>query len=163
MQVDVRHIFTSKGHNYVGRFGQDPLEHPIQHLDEVECVAGRGLVGDRYFDHEDNYKGQVTFFSWEVFERMRDELRVHDAEPWAMRRNILLQGIDLNSLVGNTFSIQGISLLGTEECRPCSWMDQALTEGAHDWLKGQGGLRCRILSSGVLRVGPCELVISQAG
>ena len=30
----------------------------------VECVAGRGIRGDRYFDFKNDYKGQITFFRW---------------------------------------------------------------------------------------------------
>src|SRR5258705_527013 len=34
----------------------------------IECVAGRGIRGDRYFDFKDDYKGQITFFSLDVFD-----------------------------------------------------------------------------------------------
>jgi len=34
----------------------------------IECAAGRGIRGDRYFDFKDDYKGQITFFSLEVFD-----------------------------------------------------------------------------------------------
>ena len=34
----------------------------------IECVAGRGIRGDRYFNFKDDYKGQITFFSLDVFE-----------------------------------------------------------------------------------------------
>jgi hypothetical protein len=30
-------------------------------------------------------------------------------------------------------------------------MDNAVAPGAEEWLKGRGGLRCRVLSDGVLR------------
>jgi MOSC domain-containing protein YiiM len=44
-----------------------------------------------------------------------------------------------------------VHFLGTEECRPCYWMDQAFAPGAADFLKGKGGLRAMILSDGMLR------------
>ncbi len=43
-----------------------------------------------------------------------------------------------------------VRFFGTEECRPCYWMDGALGPGAHAWLRGRGGLRARILSDGWL-------------
>ena len=36
----------------------------------IECVAGRGIRGDRYFDFKDDYKGQITFFSLDVFDEL---------------------------------------------------------------------------------------------
>jgi hypothetical protein len=36
-------------------------------------------------------------------------------------------------------------------------MDEAIGPGAHDWLKGRGGLRCRILSDGWLKALPGHL------
>jgi MOSC domain-containing protein YiiM len=42
--------------------------------------------------------------------------------------------------------------LGTEESRPCFWMDHAFGPGAQAALKGRGGLRARILTSGRLVV-----------
>jgi MOSC domain-containing protein YiiM len=54
-------------------------------------------------------------------------------------------------LIGRRFSIQGVLFEATEECRPCHWMDNAVAPGAEEWLKGRGGLRCRVLSDGVLR------------
>ena len=45
---------------------------------------------------------------------------------------------------------------GSEECRPCYWMDEAMGEGAEVFLKGRGGLRCRILDDGELSLGEAE-------
>jgi len=144
-------IFLSDGHSYFGRHGLGSAVKPIREVTEVECVAGRGLRGDRYFDHKADYKGQVTLFSQETFDALRRALNVPDASPAALRRNLLVSGVDLNELIGQPFELQGVRLEGTEECRPCYWMDEAIGPGANDWLKGRGGLRCRILSDGWLR------------
>jgi MOSC domain-containing protein YiiM len=116
----------------------------------VECVAGRGLRGDRYFDHQENYKGQVTFFSLEVFGELCGALRVQSVSPSRVRRNVFTRDVDLNQLIGKDFEIQGIRFHGTEECRPCYWMNRAVAPGAEEFLRGRGGLRARILSDGVL-------------
>src|SRR5207249_8843571 len=47
--------------------------------------------------------------------------------------------------------VQGVRFHGMEECRPCYWMDQAIAPGAHEFLKGRGGLRAKILCDGQLR------------
>ena len=45
-----------------------PGEEPAVEMASVECTAGRGLRGDRFFDYKEDYKGQITFFAWEVYE-----------------------------------------------------------------------------------------------
>ena len=120
-------------------------------MDQVECAAGRGICGDRFFDYKENYKGQITFFSVEVLEALRRELNLPHAQASATRRNAFVSGIDLNSLVGVEFEVQGLRFAGTEQCKPCYWMDSAIGPGAEAWLQGRGGLRARILTDGVLK------------
>lgn len=148
----IRHLFISPGHNYFGHHEQPPGQHPVLERDEIECVAGRGIRGDRFFDYKENYKGQITFFAWEIFEQLRRELGLPDAHPSGTRRNVITVGLDLNSLIGREFEIQGVRFFGVEECRPCYWMNNAFRhEQAEAWLKGNGGLRARILTDGLLR------------
>ncbi len=144
-------IFVSDGHSYLGRHGLGSAKFQIREVESVECVTGRGLRGDRYFDHKENYKGQVTLFAQEVFDELSRTLGLPSARPSALRRNLLVSGADLNDFIGRQFELQGVRLEGSEECKPCYWMDEALGPGAHEWLKGRGGLRCRILSDGWLR------------
>jgi len=117
----------------------------------VECVAGRGLRGDRFFDYKNDYKGQITFFSLELFDELCGSLQVEGIPPSAVRRNVFTREVDLNSLIGKDFDVQGIRFHGTEESRPCYWMNRAIAPGAQDFLRGRGGLRARVLSDGVLR------------
>ena len=119
--------------------------------DSVECVAGKGLVGDRFFGYKEDYKGQVTFFAHEVYERMCEQFQLVGVPPSVFRRNLITKGVDLNTLIGQEFEIQGVRFLGTQESAPCHWMNQAFAEGAEEALKGYGGLRAKILSDGVLR------------
>ncbi len=152
--MKVLQLFISSGHNFFGHHGQPAGTHPIQPVSHVECVAGRGLRADRFFDFKENYKGQITFFSIEVLEALRRELRLPQAEANATRRNALVSGVDLNSLVGVEFEVQGVRFAGVEQCKPCYWMNTALGPGAEAWLQGRGGLRARILTDGVLRCDP---------
>ena len=149
--IQVRQLFISPGHNFFGHHDQPAGQNPIVEVDQVECVAGHGLRGDRFFDFKENYKGQITFFSQEVFEALRRELNLTEAKPSATRRNAFVQGVDLNSLIGQEFGIQGIRFAGVEQCKPCHWMDSALGPGAETWLQNRAGLRARILTDGVLR------------
>jgi len=148
--IEVRQLFISAGHNFFGHHGQPAGENPIVEVDRLDCVAGRGIRGDRFFDFKESYKGQITFFSVEVFDALRRDLELPEAQPSATRRNAFVAGADLNSLVEQEFEIQGIRFAGVEQCKPCYWMDSALGPGAEAWLRGRGGLRARILSDGVL-------------
>jgi MOSC domain-containing protein YiiM len=147
----VEHLCLSPGHNYFGHFGSAAGAHLTIEVDALECVAGRGIRGDRFFDYKPDYKGQITFFSMEAFEALRLAVGAPHATPVRLRRNVFTRGMDLNALIDQEFELQGVGFLGVEECRPCPWMDEAIAPGAEAWLKGWGGLRCRILTSGMLR------------
>jgi MOSC domain-containing protein YiiM len=149
--MEICHLFISSGHNFVGHHGREPDTHPMIEISEIECVAARGIRGDRYFDFKDDYKGQITFFSVEVFDELCSAMQIHDCSPALARRNVITRGVDLNDLIGQEFELQGVRFLGTEECRPCYWMDSAFAPGAHEFLKCRGGLRAKILTDGLLR------------
>lgn len=148
--VEICHIYISRGHNFVGHYGLEPDVFPAIEVPKVECVTGRGLVGDRYFDFNEDYKGQITFFSLDVFDELCASLQVKEIPPSAVRRNVFTRNADLNKLVGRDFEVQGVHFYGTEESRPCDWMNRAVAPGAKKFLKGQGGLRARILTDGFL-------------
>jgi MOSC domain-containing protein YiiM len=152
--MQVYKLYISPGHNFYGHHGQPPGEHPIVAVPRVECIAGRGIRGDRFFGYKPDYPGQITFFAMEVIEALARELRLPDVRPESTRRNVFTRGMDLNRLIGVEFEIQGVRFVGTEECRPCYWMNNALRdERVEEWLRGRGGLRARILTDGVLRCG----------
>lgn len=153
IMIAVRHLYISPGHNFFGHHGKPAGESPLLEVDQIECVAGKGIRGDRFFEFKENYKGQITFFSSEVFEELCRKLSVTGRQAGVTRRNVITAGVDLNSLINQTFEIQGVQFRGTAECTPCYWMDQAIAPGAEKQLQGQGGLRALILSDGILRVG----------
>lgn len=150
--MNIKAIYISSGHDFVGRHGLGRLNHGIEKVDSIECVARCGIVGDRYFNHEEDYKGQITFFDWAVYERIRDNFDLTELDPEKFRRNVLVEGVDLNTLIGQKFTLQDIEFEGIEECRPCYWMDEAVNPGVHEALKGHGGLRAKILTSGTLKL-----------
>jgi MOSC domain-containing protein YiiM len=148
--VEICHLYISPGHNFLGHHGREPDVYPAIEVPMIECVAGRGIRGDRYFDFKDDYKGQITFFSAEVFDELCSALELRDCSPASVRRNVITRDVDLNELIGRDFEVQGVNFHGVEECRPCYWMDRAVAPGAEAFLKGRGGLRARILTDGEL-------------
>lgn len=154
--MDILHLFISPDHNFVGHFGGPAGTTPTVEVSEIECVAGRGIRNDRYFDHKPDYKGQITFFEFEAHQRLCEQFGVFDKGPEVYRRNVIIAGQDLNELIGKEFEIQGVRFLGMEESKPCLWMNEAFAPGAEQALLGKGGLRAKILVGGVLRTGPAR-------
>lgn len=150
--VKIRHLYLSPGHNYFGHHGQPSGKHPTREVAAVECVAGRGIRGDRFFGFRENYQGQITFFALEVFDALCAALNLSGKSPGAARRNVVTEGWDLNLLVGREFEIQGVKFRGTAPCAPCHWMDEAFAPGAEHFLQNRGGLRAQILTDGILCV-----------
>ena len=155
--IEVRHLYVSQGHDFKGRHGQEREENEIRDLEEVELVAGKGIVGDRYFDHKPDFKGQVTLFAEEVWEEVKEKFDLPDLAASEFRRNAIVSGVDLNTLIGQRFALGELELTGSEEAKPCYWMDEACAPGVEEFLRGKGGLRCRIVKGGLLSKGSCEL------
>ncbi len=153
-QAEVEAIYLSQGHDFRGRHGKGRMHHPIVAVDEVECVAGLGLRGDRYFGYKPDFKGQVTFFDAAVVDSVRREFGLPELSAEIFRRNVIVRGVDLGEWVGRRFRFQGVDFEASEVCAPCYWMDEAAAPGVEEFLKSgcRGGLRARILSDGVLRV-----------
>lgn len=152
-RIQVERIFISPGHNFFGHQGRPASSNPTVEVTEVDCIAGKGLAGDRFFNFKENYKGQVTFFSADVFDEVCQRLGVNGKVAGVTRRNVITRGVDLNSLIGKQFAVQGVLFEGVAECTPCHWMDDAIAPGAESALHGRGGLRAKILSDGKLRAG----------
>ena len=146
-------LYVSPGHNYFGHHEKPPGEHPILAVEALHCLAGRGVEGDRFLDHQPDYKGQITFFAWETYADLCHQAGVDPAsrDPGVFRRNVITCGADLTALVAQEFEIQGVRFAGVCECTPCYWMDRAFGPGAEQALRGRGGLRARILTDGTLR------------
>jgi MOSC domain-containing protein YiiM len=148
----IEHLYVSAGHNFFGHHGKPAGDYATVEVAAVNCVAGRGIESDRFFDYKPDYKGQITFFAAEIFEAMCARLGVAGRSPAELRRNVITRGVDLTELYDREFEVQGVRFLGMGECKPCYWMDQAIGPGAEAALKGCGGLRAKILTSGGLSV-----------
>jgi MOSC domain-containing protein YiiM len=169
--VEIVALVTSPGHSYWFH-ARDPAAgvgpHPTLTHDSVELLAGQGIVGDRFCGRVSKLSSAVSFVASEAVEEVARALGLTgDAlDPVLMRRNVVTRGIDLNALRRRRFALrQGDAVLEFEaagETSPCAWMDRALAPGAHDLLRGRGGLRAVPLTSGVLRVGPAVLVAEVA-
>ncbi len=124
---------------------------PLTPVEEAEAVAGAGLVGDGYFRAGDPDQ-EVTFIESEAIEAIDQEegLRLAPADA---RRNVLTRGVALNHLVNREFTVGGVRLKGVRLCEPCSHLQKLTQPGILKALLHRGGLRARVVTGGVLRVG----------
>jgi molybdopterin synthase catalytic subunit len=151
--AELLEILISPGNDFRGHHGMPRGQHGIEKIAEVECVAGMGLKGDRYFGYKPDFKGQVTFFDADAIDAVRKQFNRPDLCSSEFRRNLVIRGVQLEDWIGKRFRFQGIDFEGSEECKPCYWMDEAVTPGTEEFLKTacRGGLRARILGDGILR------------
>jgi MOSC domain-containing protein YiiM len=128
---------------------------PMESVEEIGAITGKGLEGDRYFDagNEGNDPSlEVTLFSTEGIEagRATDGL---DLRPEDMRRNLMTEGVSLSSLIGRRFSVGEVQLEGLEENPPCAHLQRLAGKPLLKPMIDNGGIRARILVSGKIRVG----------
>lgn len=125
---------------------------PVQVVDAVQALAGRGLTGDRYRT-ENAGKRQVTLIQMEhlaVIAALTGRERV---DPALLRRNIGVRGINLLALRERRVRLGPVLLELTVPCHPCSYMEEVFGPGGYNAVRGHGGMCARILQGGVIRVG----------
>ncbi|MEK6335283.1 MAG: MOSC domain-containing protein [Acidobacteriota bacterium] len=142
-------------------------EAPMQSVTEVLAVPGKGLEGDRYFDHKGTFSKpqpdrELTLIEAEAIEAMKHELNV-DYGLSDSRRNVVTRGVPLNHLVGKEFLIGDVKARGLKLCEPCSHLQKLSHEKVIPGLVHRGGLRAQILSEGMIRVGQTVRELAPSG
>jgi MOSC domain-containing protein YiiM len=126
--------------------------------DEVDLVAGKGIVGDASFGRS---RRQVTLIEKEVFDRVRKA--IPSADPVMRRANVMLSGVRLAESRGRVLRVGGVRIRVRGETRPCERMDEqcaglrsALSPG---WGGGAYGV---VLDDGLVRVGDAAALEPEA-
>ncbi|PFG41476.1 hypothetical protein ATJ88_0115 [Isoptericola jiangsuensis] len=171
--VEVLHLLVSPEHAYFGRPRDGAADVPTADVEEVRVVAGKGIVGDRFFGKAAHMDAAVTLFAVEALEGVAHDLDAGPFDPLAPRRNVVLRGAELGPLVGHDVTLRtgdgSVTLRVGRPANPCAWMDRVLAPGAFHALRGRGGVRCMPLTDGTLRRGsgvlesPVELDPARAG
>lgn len=122
---------------------------------EASVEAGRGIVGDRYYNGNGTFSGK--------FQGEHDqELTLIEAEEidcfnsandfnfgyGDLRRNVVTRGIRLNDLVGKAFTVGEITLEGIRLCEPCKHLAGLVTPEILSDMVHRAGIRARIVTSG---------------
>ena len=142
----------------------------MQPVDRAEAVASGGLVGDRAvrIGAAAGGKRQVTLLQAEhlpVIAALAG--RAGAADPLALRRNLVVSGLNLLAARAlfkdqplvlhlgrpGAAAADAVVLEITGPCEPCSKMDAALGPGGFNAMRGHGGVTARVLQGGWLQIG----------
>jgi MOSC domain-containing protein YiiM len=128
----------------------------MQIVDAVEAIEGRGLAGDRAAGGN----RQVTLVQAEHLPVIAGFMGVPVLPPVQLRRNLVVEGINLVALSKLRFSIGEVILVGTGPCAPCSKLDELIGPGGFQAVRGHGGITAKIERGGTIRVGDRIRVVS---
>lgn len=160
--VEILHLLVSPAHAYFGRAREGAAVVPTTDAGQASFVTGKGIVGDRFFGKAAHMDAAVTVFAVEALEAIAAELGAAPLNPLLTRRNVHIRGAQLAPLLGHDFALESggelVRFRAGRPAHPCVWMDAMLAPGAHHAMRGRGGVRCQVLSDGVLRRGPAVLV-----
>ena len=125
----------------------------MQNVNNIEVVADKGIVNDRYFNDNNDKDIQITLIESENIDRFNEKSKTNI--PYIdFRRNIITKGIKLNELIGKEILIGEVRLKGHRLCDPCKYLqDKLQKENLFKnlaYLHSRGGLRCEILESGII-------------
>ena len=128
-------------------------EIQIQSLNEVEAIAGKGLINDKHFKDGNEVRCQITLIEIENI-NYYNKISNTTIPAISFRRNIITEGIKLNELVGKEFIIGEVRVKAHDLCRPCKYLEESLKQKniVKEFLR-KGGLRCEILTDGKIFIG----------
>jgi MOSC domain-containing protein YiiM len=136
----------------IGWIGLRPARRvPLVPVDRAAFDPVQGLVGDRYAGGSGNR--QVTLMQSEHLSAIAAYLGLDDVAPERLRRNIVTSGVNLQTLVGQSFQLGTAVLRGTGLCHPCSRMEEVFGEGGYNAVRGHGGITARVIEAGSAAIG----------
>ena len=120
----------------------------MEDVNQIEVIANKGIVNDRYFKDNNDSDLQITLIESENIDYYN---RISNSQmPYInFRRNVITREIELNNLVSKYFFIGEVKLLGIRLCDPCKYLQDMLKDKSLvKKLINKGGLRCEIISDG---------------
>lgn len=148
----------------------EPLKNLISRCAQPGCVAWIGLRPERRAkpvevaratlgprgldgDHGASDARAVTLLQAEHLSVIGAMLGRGPVAASDLRRNILVEGINLAALKRRHVQIGSAILEITGLCAPCSRMEEALGPGGYSAMRGHGGWCARVVTPGQLSLG----------
>jgi len=130
----------------------DAINGNMQDVIDIQAIAGKGILNDRYYKDNNDKEKQITLIESENIDyyNKKNQLNIKYIE---FRRNIITKGLNLNNLINKKIIIGDVVLLGHKLCEPCLDLQKKLNqENFVKNLLSRGGLRAEILKSGKISV-----------
>jgi|GEM_PF-474105 len=148
---------------------------PMQDCRTAQAVAGRGLVGDRYWAGCGTFSGRSEVWAGAREISMIDTAAVAECnrrlacagspgvDAAALRRNLVIDELDLMTPGRSWLRIDAVEfeILGT--CPPCGYLSRLLDQDMRRALYRIGGVRARVHVGGALNRGAAVEVMDDAG
>jgi MOSC domain-containing protein YiiM len=119
---------------------------------EATLIENKGLKGD-HMANGSSKKRQVTLIQVEHLAVISKLINKNSISAENLRRNLVIEGINLLALRDRQFTIGDCILQGTGHCHPCSRMEEALGEGGYNAMRGHGGITAIVIQGGAIKIG----------
>jgi MOSC domain-containing protein YiiM len=132
----------------------DPRQ-PARCITSTLALAGIGLADDRLGKRGEAELStrQVTLIQHEHLPVIALLAGVPTVDVAALRRNLVISGINLIALKNARVRVGGALLEIVGPCQPCSRMEEAVGVGGYAAMRGHGGMTARVLEAGAIGVG----------
>jgi len=127
----------------------DSYSAGLRSLESAELVAGKGIVGDRYYGSV----RQVTLICTGEVTKAAAEWGSGDMDPAASRRNLVVDLPELPRDHGAIIRIGDVVLSVWRDCAPGELMDAVYGEGARQALKERAGISAQVVEGGSIKIG----------
>ena len=138
---------------------------PARTVERTQALAGIGLADDRLGRRGEAELStrQVTLIQAEHLGVIATLARVAQVDPVALRRNLVVSGINLLALKNARLRIGERAVLEiVGPCQPCSRMEEAIGLSGYAAMRGHGGMTARVIEGGPIVVGDRVAVVPQA-
>lgn len=138
---------------------------PARTVVQTVALARIGLADDRLGRRGEAELStrQVTLIQHEHLDVIARLAGVAAVDAGALRRNLVVSGINLAALRNQRVRVGEAVLEITGPCHPCSRMEEAIGPGGHAAMRGHGGMTARVIEGGAIRVGDAVRVEPATG
>jgi MOSC domain-containing protein YiiM len=131
----------------------------LDSVTSAEFIPGKGIKGDRYYLGNGTFSEklgglpdcEVTLIENEEIEAFNKATGFNYSSK-DFRRNLVTEGVDLNSLVGEFFSIGEVQLKGIRLCEPCAHLASILGYEVIEHMIHKAGIRAQVIKKGNIHV-----------
>ncbi len=134
---------------------------PARRVPQTMALAGIGLADDRLGRRGEAELStrQVTLIQAEHLAVIAALARVDAVDPLVLRRNLVVEGINLLALKNARLRVGQALLEIVGPCQPCSRMEEAIGPGGYAAMRGHGGMTARVIEAGLVREGDAVLAV----